>query len=99
MEGFGNIRMTRRKKTAAPKKPRKSAARRSDPRRAIDARAIIDALEQHVLGAKKMTATQVNAALALLKKILPDLPAQAAAADSADKKAAPPHEDALRALE
>lgn len=60
--------MTRRKKTAAPKKPRKSAARRSDPRRAIDACALIDALEQHVLGTKKMTATQVNAALALLKK-------------------------------
>lgn len=91
--------MTRRKKTAAPKKPRKSAPRRSDPRRAIDARALIDALEQHVLGTKKMTATQVNAALALLKKILPDLPAQAVAPDSADKKAAPPHEDALRALE
>lgn len=86
--------MTRRKKTAAPKKPRKSA-----PRRAIDARALIDALEQHVLGTKKMTATQVNAALALLKKILPDLPAQAVAPDSADKKAAPLHEDALRALE
>jgi hypothetical protein len=61
-----------RKKTA-PRKPACAAGtqksrRTKDPRKAIKVRAIIDALEQHVLGEKKMTATQVGAALALLKK-------------------------------
>lgn len=88
-----------KKTTQIKKRPAKKAPARKDPRRAIDARAIIDALEQHVLGAKKMTSTQVSAALALLKKTLPDLAAQTADGAGKDKEATRAHEDALRALE
>lgn len=89
--------MTAKKKPARKKPAAGKPARVQDPRRAIRARAIIDALEQHILGAKKMSATQVNAALALLKKILPDLPPQAAPDKPA--AAARAHEDALGDLE
>lgn len=65
-----------KKKKAAPKK------------RAINVSALIEALEQHILGEKEMTATQVNAALALLKKTLPDV-------SEAPKRG---HEDALNEL-
>lgn len=63
----------------------------------INVAALIEALEQHVLGEKEMTATQVNAALALLKKTLPDIvePLKKALGDT-DMTA---HEDALTALE
>ena len=68
--------MTAKKKPARKKPAAGKPARAQDPRRAIRARAIIDALEQHILGAKKMSATQVNAALALpfaLRILLPPL--------------------------
>lgn len=93
--------MTSKTKKSAQikKRPAKKAPARKDPRRTIDARAIIDALEQHVLGAKKMTSTQVSAALALLKKTLPDLAAQAPDSAAKDKETTRAHEDALRALE
>jgi hypothetical protein len=83
-----------RKKTARqktlPKKPR-------TPPRKINAHALIEALEQHVLGEKEMTATQVSAALALLKKTLPDV--TASPRSTTTKKPAPRHEDALKELE
>jgi hypothetical protein len=42
-------------------------------REKIHVQDLIVALEAHVLGQSKMTATQVSAALALLRKTLPDL--------------------------
>lgn len=38
----------------------------------IDVISILKALEAHIIEGKEMTSTQVNAALALLKKALPD---------------------------
>ena len=75
---------------------RKSGAERMRER--INVLALIEALEQHVLGEKKMTATQVSAALALLKKTLPDLPEplRRLMQETEPSKA---HEDALRELE
>jgi hypothetical protein len=69
--------------------------KKPDPRGGIDAEALIAALGAHALGEKKMTATQVSAAIALLKKILPDLPG--AAAKGEDEKAKS-HEEALQEL-
>ncbi|HYD16847.1 MAG TPA: hypothetical protein VEF76_00035, partial [Patescibacteria group bacterium] len=71
-------------------------------REQIAARDIIAALEQHILGQKKMSATQVTAALALLRKRMPDLmrktlvPRKALARRKAEPTA---HEDALKELE
>jgi len=94
--------MTAKKKTVRKKSARKTT-RAKDPRKEIKVRAIIDALEQHVLGEKKMTATQVGAALALLKKTLPDMTAQGIAPTAAQsevlKRDIAAHEDALGALE
>lgn len=42
-------------------------------REKIRASQLVNALEKHVLGKKKMAATQVTAALGLLKKCVPDL--------------------------
>lgn len=92
------------KKKARAKKPatQKNASRkktgRKDLRSAINVTAIIDALEQHILGNKKMTSTQVAAALALLKKTLPDAAAQSVQGKDAAKDIRA-HEDALGALE
>lgn len=90
------------RKTSRAKDPQKKSGAR-DPRKTIKVRAIIDALEQHVLGEKKMTATQVGAALALLKKTLPDMTAQGAGSgggqNDALKREIAAHEDALGALE
>lgn len=70
------------------KKTKKKAPRRR--KRDVDAAALIAALEQHILGEREMTPTQVSAALALLKQIRAgkegDVPALA-------------HEDALEELE
>jgi hypothetical protein len=78
--------MTKKKKRAA-----------IDARERINVLALIEALEQHVLGEKEMKPTQVSAALALLKKILPDI------ADPAKKTSGETgivsYEDALRELE
>jgi hypothetical protein len=78
------------------KKPRASGA--TDMRKKINVLALIEALEQHVMGENEMTATQVNAALALLKKTLPDIsgPARKAGPETETPEA---HEDALAALE
>ena len=65
----------------------------------IDVDQLIDALQAHALGANKMTATQVSAAIALLKKVLPDLPGSIAAALAENTKALKSHEEALRELE
>lgn len=82
-------------------KPKKTAPRKKkNLREKINARALIDALEQHVLGENEMTPSQVNAALALLKKTLPDLsvsdPVQKLMREEEAKTA---HEDALALLE
>jgi hypothetical protein len=82
----------KKKNTAALKKTGSG-----DMRDKINVLALIEALEQHVLGKKKMTATQVRAALALLKKTLPDLSDPARRAPETGKPDA--HEDALRELE
>ncbi len=70
-------------------------------REQIAALAIIRALEQYILGEQKMSATQVTAALALLRKRLPDLMRKTLAPKSSPKKkiAAREHEDALKDLE
>jgi hypothetical protein len=44
-------------------------------RRLIDAKTIAQTLKDHVLGRKNMTTSQVNAALGLLRKLMPDLQA------------------------
>lgn len=79
------------------KKKKKSAAKSGSMRDQINVLGLIKALEQHVLGKKKMKSTQVSAALALLKKTLPDLsdPARRLLQEAAPKA----HEDALRELE
>lgn len=69
------------------------------PRERINVEAIIDALEKHVMGAQEMSATQVSAALALLKKTLPDIADNTRKAEAAPIIAALSHEDALSALE
>jgi len=90
------------KKTTGVKRPPRRRKTAKNIRDAINVLALIEALEQHVLGEKKMTATQVSAALALLKKTLPDI-AAAAGGKTADDAAGPAavmsHEDALQALE
>lgn len=65
----------------------------------IDACALIGALQAHALGEKKMTATQVSAAIALLKKTLPDLPGSAGEVMEDTLQKLRTHEEALRALE
>lgn len=42
-------------------------------REKIRASQLVNALEEHVLGKRKMASTQVTAALGLLKKCVPDL--------------------------
>ena len=69
----------------------------TDPRDGIDIPALIEALQEHALGGKKMTATQVSAAIALLKKVLPDLPAPVR--KLAEDKTLQAHEEALQELE
>lgn len=45
---------------------------------------ILNALIEHVEGAREMTATQVSAGIALLKKVMPDLAAQADMEDNGE---------------
>jgi hypothetical protein len=84
---------------AEKKKKKKKAAAINEMREKIDVLGLIEALELHVLGHSKMTATQVSAALALLRKTLPDL--LSVPVQKLLRKAAPPkaHEDALKELE
>lgn len=89
------------KKKATKKKSiaRKTTAKKH-PRDNINAEAIITALEKHVMGEQEMSATQVSAALALLKKTIPDIvdPARKGVVDAVQNMATS-HEDALGALE
>lgn len=79
---------------ALPPKPR-AAKKKSRKKTAVDAPALIAALEAHILGEREMTSTQVTAALALLKKYL--------ACDdenkTSQKSASFSHEEALELLE
>lgn len=50
-------------------------ARAEEVRAKIRAALIVKALEDHVIAGKDMTATQVSAALGLLRKSIPDLAA------------------------
>lgn len=77
--------MAKKKKTSA-----------EDLRAAINVLALIDALEQHVLGQKEMSASQVNAALSLLKKTMPDVTDPKRVSQDETSSA---HEDALLTLE
>jgi hypothetical protein len=61
------------------KKPKPS------PRWSIDALAVIQALQLHITGEKKMDPTQVTVALTLLKKRLPDAVAKPAKKSSSRK--------------
>ena len=58
----------------------------------IDVGAVLHALENHIINGGEMTATQVNAALAILKKAFPDKPVT-------DKDGGFSYEDALKRLE
>lgn len=65
----------------------------------INVAGLVAALQQHALGENEMSSTQVGAAIALLKKVLPDLPGSAAAALGENADALRAHEEALRELE
>jgi len=65
-------------------------------RHCIDVLGLLDVLERHALGEIKMTATQVSAALALLKKVMPDLSTSALKSNVEEKELS--HEEALREL-
>ena len=69
-----------------------------DPRGLINVRALVEALENHALGGDKMSATQVSAAIALLKKTLPDLPGPKRRPAAEDDKNPKAHEEALKEL-
>jgi hypothetical protein len=61
---------------------RKPGFRMSDEHRVkIQNSNILNALVEHVEGAREMSATQVSAGIALLKKVLPDLSAVAHSGD------------------
>ena len=91
-----SIMVEKKKRKPALKKSKKSSG--GSMRDKINVLALIEALEQHVLGEKEMTATQVNAALALLKKTMPDMsePIRKLMQETENPKA---HEDALKELE
>ncbi len=80
-------------------KPDEPGEKTGDPREKIQVLRLIEALEAHVLDGKKMSATQVSAAIALLKKILPDLPGSVSSKLLEDDKTLKAHEEALRELE
>ncbi len=68
-----------------------------DPRQQINVLSIIQALEDHIIHGAEMSNTQVNAALALLKKTLPDI--QAVGAEQKTPKKTLSHEEALALLD
>lgn len=88
------------RKTRQPATSKKDADGTGDLRDKIKVAALIEALEQHVLGKKEMTSTQVSAALALLKKTMPDMsePLRRLMQEN-NSNAALSHEDALKDLE
>ena len=69
-----------------------------EARSSIDAMALLDILERHALGEIKMTNTQVSAALALLKKVMPDISSSKSSETSKTRKDYS-HEAALKELE
>jgi hypothetical protein len=71
----------------------------TDPRGSIDVAGLIGALQRHALGNEDMTSTQVNAAIALLKKVLPDLPGSVSKLLVEANEVLKAHEDALQELE
>lgn len=71
----------------------------TDPRGRINVALLIGALQRHALGKEDMTATQVNAAIALLKKVLPDLPGSVSKLLVEANEALKAHEEALQELE
>ncbi len=73
-------------------------------RQKINVAAIISTLENHIINGTDMSATQVNAALALLKKTLPDISVtKETGKTKPDKqeilKLLKTHEEALKELE
>lgn len=78
------------------KSPREKKTRAMELCAKIDALAILRALEEHVLGIgkKRMTASQVSAALALLKNL-----GTFRSGEHDDASAAAAHEDSLKDLE
>lgn len=68
-----------------------------EARSSIDACALVDVLERHALGEVKMTNTQVSAALALLKKVMPDI--STAKEQKKKEEKVYSHEEALKKLE
>lgn len=78
------------KKTATARKPARKTAAPKTRRLRINTRALIRALQEHVLGESEMTASQVSAALSLLK-----LSGQ----EDAAVAHLPAHEEALRMIE
>jgi len=69
-----------------------------DARGLIDVFSLIDVLERHALGEIKMTSTQVSAALALLKKVMPDISSSVTKSKKENDKIKT-HEEALKELE
>ena len=80
-----------------PVKPKKKKTASCPKPATLDPCVLLKALEDHVLGKKEMTASQVSAALALLKKALPEMFETGARKKNAGKAAS--HEDALELLE
>lgn len=76
----------------------KKSKDRKPLREQIAALEIIRALEAYVLGKKKMDTSQVSAALALLKKRLPDLASMQLPRRKKTVAAEDGHEDALKEL-
>jgi len=68
-------------------------------RQNINVLSLIEALENHVIHGAEMTNTQVSAALALLKKTLPDIQALSGKNNTAEQTDTVSHEEALNALE
>ena len=95
---FVAFKKEKEERMAEKKKPSRRKPAKASPRERINTLALIEALEQHILGEKEMTSTQVSAALALLKKILPDV-SEAPRKDGPHEDGRAKHEDALSALE
>jgi hypothetical protein len=57
------------------------ARHQDEIREKIRASQLVNVLESHVLGKRKLAATQVNAALGLLRKCVPDLQATQISSD------------------
>jgi len=81
-----------------PRKKKSLQKTEEEIRKQIDVLSLIEALENHVIHGAEMTSTQVSAALALLKKTLPDIAADKKAGKEDPVEKALRHEDALEKL-